>query len=260
MGQLEIQTFLQTQYVNLKRKNASYSIRSFAKKIGVSPGTLSLVILGKRKISVALAEKIVDNLGLSPDEKKIAMRDISKDSKTIFGSPHKNQSQYTQLAADQYFLLTEWENFAILNLARLNSFKSDSTWIAGRLGISEKKVKKSVKLLLRNGLLQETSDGCWVRTQEQLATTEDVPNSWLKKSHYDTLALAQQKLDELTVDERDFSWLTFPMNPECLDMVKEMIRAFQDHLVETVQSQKEPTEVYRMACQFFPLTKLDQSH
>jgi hypothetical protein len=52
-----------------RAKNASYSIRALAKKAGVSASTMSLFLLGKREISVWLADKMVRNLALRIDER-----------------------------------------------------------------------------------------------------------------------------------------------------------------------------------------------
>jgi transcriptional regulator with XRE-family HTH domain len=51
-----------------KRKNGAYSLRAFAKHIGVSASTLSRMIAGSRAISLTTAARIAAKLGLEESE------------------------------------------------------------------------------------------------------------------------------------------------------------------------------------------------
>ena len=58
------------------------------------------------------------------------------------------------------------------------------------------------------------------------------------------------------VEHRDFSSLTFPLDPKKLDQAKTLIRRFEDDLFALLDEESTPTEVYRLAIQLFPLTKM----
>jgi hypothetical protein len=57
-AQLKIQRILREKYSLIKAKNPQYSLRSYAKKLGIAAGTLSLIMLGKRKVSLPLIKKL----------------------------------------------------------------------------------------------------------------------------------------------------------------------------------------------------------
>lgn len=248
-----VQQILHERFSKLKIRNPSYSIRAFSKKVGVSAGTLSLVMLGKRTLSKKLALKVVDNLMLDPQERSELLSSYLE--KSFQKKPSKT---YLQLKSDQYFLLHQWHYFAILNLVKLKTFKNDIGWISKRLGISKKTVKESLDRLKRLGLIEENKQGKLLRKIERYRTTDDVPNSSLRKSHHDTLDLAKESLDTDSVKDRDFTWITFPLKKGDLDQIKTRIRKFQDDLLKSIDT-THADEVYRIAIQVFPLTKMTHS-
>ncbi len=84
---------------------------------------------------------------------------------------------------------------------------------------------------------------------------DDVSNIALKKSHHETLRLADAALDANAVNIRDYTWLTLAFDLKKMKLAKELIRKFQDEFLELVDENSNPQEVYRLAIQLFPLTK-----
>ncbi len=255
-GTTTIQNLLQERFNLLRSKNPSYSVRAFAQKLGIASGTLSLVLLGKRRVSRKLAEKICQKLFLDP----IAREGVLNKFK---GNKLANEAgtplRYLQISADQFQTVSEWHYFAILNLVETHDFKNDPKWIARRLGLPLEKVKGALERLFRLELLVESNDQ-WVRGAPRYSSTDDVQNLGLKSSHYQNLNLAEKSLDRDPITSRDFTWLTLPMDLSRIPEAKRLVRKFQDELSEAMTaSSPHPTEVYRMAIQFFPLTVLNSS-
>ncbi|MEX0799339.1 MAG: TIGR02147 family protein [Bacteriovoracaceae bacterium] len=244
-----MQAYLQDTFHKIKTANPNYSVRAFAKKVGVAPGTLSLVMLGKRNVSHKLARKIADKLMLDPQERSEVLS-------SYYEKPAKKpQTQnYLQLNKDQFNVIGEWHFFALLNLVKLKSFVNDTNWIAKRLGISEPKAKNALETLKRVGMLKE-ENGKLKRTAPKYRTTDDVASLALRKSHFQNIELAQESLNNDQLQERDFTWITFNMKKEKMAKAKELIRKFQDDFMELVEDEQEGDEVFRMAMQLFQLTK-----
>ena len=153
--------------------------------------------------------------------------------------------------------MSEWQYFAILNLSEVRGFKSDPRWVATRLGLSLERTTEAIDRLFRLGLLVD-EDGKWRRAAPRYSTTDDVQNLALKGSHYQNLKLAEASLDRDPIGARDFTWLTLPMDLSRIPEAKKLVRRFQDELSQAMSAEgAEPTEVYRMAIQFFPLTVPD---
>ena len=67
MNQSAIQNILNETFTQLQKSNARYCVRAFSKKVAVSAGTMSLVMLGKRKVSPRLAKVILNKLLVPPE-------------------------------------------------------------------------------------------------------------------------------------------------------------------------------------------------
>jgi uncharacterized protein (TIGR02147 family) len=254
-AQSQIQKILHNHFDLLKLKNPSYSIRSFARKLDTTPGTLSLVMLGKRAVSKKFAEKISDKLLLDPQERsEVLGKFLQKNLSTV------PEEDYIKLSSDQFNVVGEWQHFAILNLIKTKGFNSDPTWIADRLGLSKKKVSECIERMLRLELITQETDGTIKRCSSKYRTPDDVVSLSMRKSHHETLELAHQSLEQNTIDERDFTWVTFAFDPQKMKEAKALIRKFEDEFLEVVQDQSTMTEVYRMAIQLIPLTKLPRNN
>ena len=249
--QQNLQRTLHEKYLESKSRNPGYSIRAFSKKVGVTPGTLSLVMLVKRNISKKLAIKIIENLSLDPQERSEIINEQKQALK-------KEKPTYIKMQVDHFNLIGEWHNFAILNLIKTKSFKSDKEWIAKKLGLTLAKVKKSLELLKRLEMISIDKQGNIKRTVTKYRTSDDLINSAIKKSHHEALDLAHDKLDEVSVENRDYTSITFPFDLNKMQKAKELIRKFQDDFLEIVQTESTDKEVFKMAIQLFPLTKINE--
>jgi uncharacterized protein (TIGR02147 family) len=231
-------------------------MRAFAKRAGVSVATMSLIIQGKRTVSQKLAKELSDRLDFDPQERSEILAP-TLDTKAGQRSAEDHEA-YVQISIDQYRLISDWRAFAILSLIKTLDFQSSNEWIANRLGISVDEVIETIERLKRLGMLEE-KQGRYVRTVSKYRTTEDIANASLRKSHAQTLDLAQASLERDPVDVRDFTWLTIPMDMEKLALAKTMIRKFQDDLSTALETDSNPSEVYRLAIQLFPLTKIKKT-
>ncbi len=250
--QIALQRAIQSRLDSIRIRYPNYSVRAMAKKAGVSPATLSLLLQGKRKVSPKLAQLLSERLSFDPQERSEVLATYL--TKKVDGS--KKTPAYVQLSMDQYQLISDWRAFAVLNLLRVEDFKNDVDWIARRLGLQQSEVVETLDRLKRLGMLEE-SKGQLVRTEARYRTTEDIKNASLKKSHEQTLELAARSLERDPVELRDFSWVTFPLDLAKLPLAKTAIRKFQDDLLALVDEDAKPKEVYRLAIQLFSLTKLE---
>lgn len=69
MWQRYLLSYLRTQLNEAKSKNPSFSLRSFALKLGLSPGMLSEILNEHRTITPRTAKKIIDRVSISSEER-----------------------------------------------------------------------------------------------------------------------------------------------------------------------------------------------
>lgn len=263
--QITIQRILQSRLTSARARNPGYSVRAFSKQVGISAGTLSLIMLGKRAVSRKLAEKIARNLLLDPQERSeiLSLFAARKRNATATRPGDSVAPAYLQLTADQYKLVGDWHYFAILNLTVTCGFRNDPVWIADRLGLSVTVVTDALERLKRLEMVRETVDGSLERVNPRFRTTDDIANESLRRSHHQNLELARESLEGDPLSARDFTWLTLPVDMRRMPQAKELIRKFQDEFLEAMRDGLNAEggtrfdQVYRMAVQFFPLTKTD---
>lgn len=230
-----------------KNRNPSYSLRAFARDLGVSPAALSQYLARKRELSKKNRQSVIEKMRLSPTE---------QESLWISARPNSTvKTTYGQIAEDTFRIISDWVSLATLNLAHLKSNKADAGWIAKRLGIPSNEAKDTLNRLVRVGLL-EIKSGKMHRTTQSFATTTDIPSEAIKRFHLGVIRKAEQALLDLPVDKRDITAITMPTDPLRLEEAKKILVKTRRQIADLV-SKGEPSEVYVLAMQFFPFTQQD---
>ncbi len=236
--------------------NPQFSLRAYAKRLGIHVGALSSILNGKRNVSRKLAERVARRMMLDPQKRSELLGFFPAKRKSKPGlapAEAKPSSRYLELSAQSFRVIAEWEHFAVLCLFRMRDFRSDPEWMAAKLGISEAKVTATVERLLSLDLVARNAAGKLSRTTQSVRTTDDVADLSLKKCHEQSLDLAKRSLFRDPVHLRDHTSVSMAIDPSKLSMAKELIRKFQDELSDLLES-GNPSEVYRLSMQLFPLT------
>lgn len=255
--QVALQKILITKYEALKKRNPQYSRRAFSRKIGLSAGATSELMNGQRKVSVKIAQKLCISLGLDPQERAELLDLFSEKNKRNAALEDVSlNSDYLQLSADQFHVISDWYHFAILTLMRSTGFKNNIDWISKRLKITSKNVKGALDRMKRLKIISQDQYGQLSRQKARYRTSDDIANQSVSQAHVQYLNKALEAID-LPVELRDFTSLMMSIRPDQLPRAKEMIRQFQDNLSAELEV-KPQTEVFQLCIQLFPLTKIEE--
>ena len=246
------QSILLREMEHSRLRNPAYSLRAFARKLGLQPSALSELIKGKRGASPLLIQKILKKVGVDPEEIQGALELLPrrKNSASVLA--------YTQLQVDEYRLISEWHHFAILSLSETEGYVHDAYWIAGRLGITQKDAASALQRLEQLGVLKVEPGGGGIRKPPNFTTTDEVANLSLRKSHAQNLELAQRSLENAPIEQRDFTAITMAIDPAKISEAKKMIREFRDRLCAHLEAERR-TEVYKLCVQLIPLSRNPQT-
>jgi uncharacterized protein (TIGR02147 family) len=240
----KVRLILLEELARAQARNPGYSMRAFAKRVGISQPAISQILAGKRPVTRKTAEKILR--GLDKDPQTIA---------TLFQPELENTQKFKSLDMDSYHLIADWHYYAILSLAETKDFLGTPKWIAARLGIGEALAKDSVERLLRLDLLERDPKTKKLRaTGEQLEAMSAIANPALKKASRQNIELAQKALEETEFAERDFTAITLCFDPDKMAEAKQMIKNFRRNFCKVMEA-KPKKEVYKLSIQLFPLTK-----
>jgi DNA-binding MarR family transcriptional regulator len=225
-------------------RNPLYSLRAFARSLGVSRTALSDVISGRRDFSMKNALRAASRLPLTPGQ-------TAKMIEQLGGKEPPESVTYQSLSEDQFRLVADWHHFAILSLARVPECRAEAAWIARRLGISRREASDALERLLRLGFVRRAR-GQLKRVSRPLHSPTEVPSEAIRKHHRQNLQLAEKSLDRDPIGLRDFNTITMPLDPEILPEAKRRLLQFKRRFSEFARASR-PRRVYTLSLQLFPV-------
>ena len=232
---------LKTAYEEKRKGRTNYSLRAFARNLGVDPSLLSKVINEKRVPSAAFMKKV--GLQLSMDENVWAEADSTS---------RKQKNNYSVLQKNYFQLLAEPIHFEILELAKTKGFSLDLKYISKRLKASEREVEKALSRLQSLGYLEENTSvsHSWV----DLGQTELCKQVYQKK----LLDKAKESIDKVPHSSRENYSLTVACSEKHVEVVKKKIKNFIRELDQFLEDQEDHEEVYQAVVSFYPVTNLNE--
>lgn len=243
----DFRILLQQEFVKRCRKNPKYSLRAFARSLGIEASPLSAILRGKRPLTKKTQKKLGLALGLSLNE----LERFKNATDTV-------AVNYQQLTLDNYALISDWYHYAILELTRIESFRPDLKYIAKTLNISQTEAHIAVERLQRLGLLETSEDGNWLDTTPNSYATNingDLTSPASKKLQRQVLEMSLNALEDLPTEVRNHTSMTMAIDPADLPVAKEMIKKFRRELCVFLERNQNPKSVYQLAVSLYPLTK-----
>ncbi len=256
-------SFLRQEFEHRLKRNPRYSLRAFARQLGLHPARLSYVLSGKHGLSRHAAALLADRLGLSAEERSYFLeladacharspmkREAARERLAVLKIP-----THQQLQLDAFAAVSEWFYFTILELTSVADFNRDSHWIASRLGITVTQAKLAIERLLRLELLEETPDGILRATERFTFSPARMPSEILRASQHQLLAKAADALETQAFHERDCAAMILAVDPQDLPAAMETLKAFRrDFARQYGAPQKTKRSVYALTTQLFRLT------
>ncbi len=223
------------EYQRRSLKNPRYSVRSFAKSLGVSHSLLSMVLNGKRNPSRKL-EALIEQKFREP-------------------STPSSRDEYSEIKADQFEKIASWLHYAILSSTTTSkSFTPKS--LAKRFGVTETQVKIAIQDLIRTQLLAKTKSGKWIQKSRPIHLNNFVQSSFSSALIRMYLDKANESMDQGDVLKRDLRVNTFAMNAKDIQFASEKITTFRRQLVQELESRGAPDTVMAFCTNLFSLEKL----
>jgi transcriptional regulator with XRE-family HTH domain len=131
-------SFLADELARRVERNRRYSLRAFARDLGVDHSSLSQWLRGRRAFTVEVIERLGARLRLSPRQTRV----------------------FTELGE------AEGPDARIFELARGEGLRADSRWIAARLDIGVDETNVALQRLLRLQLLAMPAADRWIAVEE----------------------------------------------------------------------------------------------
>lgn len=247
-------------------RNRNYSLRSFARALGIEASTLSQVLSGKRFLSIEKAAEVTGKLGLSPDEQQAFKVSLAQAKKQAghkrFTSemkqaltPRQNEVVPSrELSLDAFRIVADWHHFAILVLTQVRGFRSDPEWIAQQLGIPLADVLLGIDRLKSLELLRE-EDGRLVRASGRIESADkSLTTAAHRRRQKQILEKSIASLDRDPIEKRNHTAMTLAIDEKKLPEAKKRIQSFMNDMTEFLETGTQ-TRVYEMIVNLIPLQK-----
>lgn len=241
-----------------QRVNPAYSLRAYGRDLGLDPSTLSQVIKGKRPLPIKNFDRVMKTLKLTPIERMKFMESGLKKRALLDQIQTKDSQDQFLLDESQYRVIAEWEHYAVFTLCDLADFKLTAETAAQKLGITRLRAEAVIQNLINSKILKVAEKGTFQKASIALRTTEDISSQALVDSHLEALELAKKKIESVPVELRDFSSMNLAFDPDQLVELKAIIREFRKKVSTMAKSGKKKREVYQLAIQLYPLSKIEK--
>ncbi|MFS4459736.1 DUF4423 domain-containing protein [Bdellovibrio sp. HCB2-146] len=248
-------------------KNPNYSLRAFARDLGIGASTLSEVLQGKYGLSTRKSRDVSSRLRLS-DVHQQHFCDLitvqhshnqSERERARIAIEKRLTQKMQELSRDQFDTISEWQHLALLELMETASFKSDTAWIAARLGLDEDVITESIERLERLDMVIRDENNNWKPTGSFTSVESKLASIAIRYYHKQLIAKGVDAIEEQAIDERDISSTVFALSPEDIPVAKQLLREFSQKLALQLSKNNTKDEVYCLSMQMFSLTKKVQS-
>lgn len=203
--------YLRDNFSLLKKVNESYSLRAYAKKLGIAPSFLSGLLRGNKGLSSDKAILIAEKLTLSKKESQYfhvltqleSAKSIKLKESLIAGLKTMSpEIEFTTLEHKAFKIISDWKHFAIMASTELDDFAANKKNIGNLFGLSLSEVEGYIANLTSLRLIGETEEGGFCKIDNNPRFASSVPNSALRKYHKETLGLAIESIEGQSPQEK----------------------------------------------------------
>lgn len=264
---VEPSQFLKDHLKNKKKLNSAFSLRSWAKLLGMkSHGPLHAILNQQRGIPKKLVPPLIQSLKLNKKDAKYfeALVDFQR-SKTIeekdFYRERLEKLSPTPLRElndlEAYKYITDPVQIVLAEMTQLKNFQNNPAWIKKhfRLSLNLRDIEIIIERLLKLGVVEEHGDKLLKRV-EHIYTKFDVLSDTIQNYHKICSQMAIDEISKQDLLEREFNAIAFNIKKKDLPKMKEAMRDFINQLVEEYEAPSHKgDETYQLNLQFFSLTK-----
>ncbi len=256
--------FLREHLAQAQERNALFSLRSYAQKLGITASYLSEVLSGKKNLSTAKAAGIGVNLGLShseqqyfleivqvSDTKNNAALGLLQDRLDNFQRPIKRDIAESR----QFEMLATWYLIPVLEMTVSAHYQGQAADIAHVLGVSEVQVFEAIQHLHGMNAIEPSEDGGWKKCSGHLILSSEKHNQALKKFHSSLIEKYQRALFDQTPQERYTGSETILIDQEQIPEAHKIMNECLDKLVSLLSKSNERTEPYHLHFGMFSLRR-----
>jgi uncharacterized protein (TIGR02147 family) len=239
----KIRAALHTELFNRRAKNPAYSLRAFARNLGIPISSLSSIMNGRPPSKKNLV-KIATTLGF---------KDIAEINNVKFKTP---KHDWFDIKTDVFMAISQWHHFAILELIKVYHGRITPEFVAKKISIELFEARAALERLIRLELAEVDANGRYLNKNTGYASyfngldTTDAHKILMAN----LLDKSKEKLYSIPLEKRDHSSVTMSLSKKQLVKAKKMLKDFRRFFTEEMEKTNSPDAVYELTLSFYPLT------
>jgi uncharacterized protein (TIGR02147 family) len=248
--------------------NPRYSLRAFARDVGLSPSYLSQVLNGTRGLTGKKAPQVFKRLAFSDIDLRLFELEMKKEHSRADKTKHTIQKQIDTalqshtaltLAPERFELLSSWFAMTLLQLfylkgAPVQSRDKFQKFAGQRLKLPIQVVKHTLTVFLELGLIKDAGKG-YEALHTTVWTTSEIPSTAIRAFHKQMIEQALSSIELQRMDERSLQSLLLPVLREDIPKISNEILRFSNMLMRKYgkAETREGETVYGVNFQVFRL-------
>lgn len=261
----DYQVFLLQELETRTQKNPAYSLRAFARDLGISPSRLSELLHRKTGLSRLAALKIAERLRLSESNTTLFVtlveqahaRSALKRAAATKRLERLGASSYEALEGERFEAISDWICLALMELVRLPAFKEVApqdrvSWAAAALRADEAAISQALNKLIELGFLEQR--GRTLAPKRLAINPAGRPSAPVRRFHRQILERSAAALETQDSRRRDSSALVLALDPAKLDEARALTKRFRAEM-DALLSSPNSDRVYCLTVQLFELSE-----
>ncbi len=255
-----------------KAKNSAYSLRAFARDLGLLPAALSEILLGRRGLSRQSAQRVGKCLGLQGEKladfldqvQAVSGRSARERAQAQARLARPRESSFSEVSIDRARVFLEWEHLALREAVTNPTFVWDAKLWGKRFGIGEARAQECWDRLRRHEIVQWSANGRWEH-DGPLTIPDSMPVEGLRRLHRALVKKAAESLEDIPLSHRSHTGAVFSLRVEDIEDARVMLRDFRRSFTLRFQANPDArlakpkeSKVYGFCLQLFPL-EVDES-
>jgi uncharacterized protein (TIGR02147 family) len=250
----DFRIFLEEELGRRSATNPTYSLRAFARDLGVDSSFLSKLLNGKRSMTARTIIALAARLSLPEDEVQKFVANSNGKRRRFPLSPLQAEVLH-EIENQKLMQLMEWYHFAVLELFQVTGFNHEPAWISERLGISVDEATRAFEDLVAAEVIVKQADGAWKR----VGSNHMVSSKRFPRAHAVKKQIYEQAIALLPESIGDHSTVTVSVSEGRLREAFERIRKFRRELSQFLAEPPEKEDVYQLIISLFPASKKKSS-
>ena len=252
---------MQDAFLDRRKKNPQYSLRAFARDLGMSHTLLSLIFSGQRSLSPKQAVKVAVALKMSHQDTERLVSGTLGLKTTTKSVVSGGVTSVMTVEIEKFRFMSSWLHFALLEMVPLKTFRYVPSVLAKQFSVTSIEVRTAFERLLNLGLIQEVSKGRYQKLKRQFVLTTDASHASVRAYHEGVMNLVLKELNKTAIQDFKRRYIgagVVAIRDVDLHRAIEELKEFKSNFLKKyadLDVKREAAQVFQVNVQLFALSQ-----